>query len=127
MKKTYVLELPTCNIPGCKAPARYDVPTRLGPWGNICGTHYDLYASRNAETLGFELIIREPTPPRPEAEFQSWLKEVDKELSSLCGLDHESLPDQTWRQWFEDLMPATDAAETALENVMEDEEYDGIF
>jgi hypothetical protein len=48
--------------------------------------------------------------------FQEWLQEVDGHLEATIGLGHRDLPDQTWRDWFEDQVDPAEAAEYALDN-----------
>ena len=48
--------------------------------------------------------------------FRAWLKLVDLELTKRCGLNHDDLADQPWRDWFDDDISAADAAEECLVN-----------
>ena len=46
--------------------------------------------------------------------FREWLRQVDIELTRRCGLSHDDLADQPWRDWFDDEMSAAEAAEECL-------------
>lgn len=48
--------------------------------------------------------------------FRAWLRLVDLELTRRCGLGHDDLADQHWRDWFNDGMTAAEAAEECLIN-----------
>lgn len=48
--------------------------------------------------------------------FKSWMSKVDQGVISICGLTSDDLPDQTWRDWFDDSIEPEEAAEMALEN-----------
>lgn len=56
MKLIIKHELPKCDF--CGAKARYDAPTKQGPWANMCQTCYDLHKSSSSDQLGcqFELV-----------------------------------------------------------------------
>lgn len=56
--------------------------------------------------------------------FNSWLKAVDVAIVAKIGLSSGDLPDQTYYDWFEDEILPVDAANMAIESVMQDE---GIF
>lgn len=44
----------------CGKPAKYDAPTTMGPWGNLCAADFRRYASAMALTAGYVL----GKPPR---------------------------------------------------------------
>jgi hypothetical protein len=48
--------------------------------------------------------------------FESWMSKVDGKLLATSGLTHHDLADQTWRDWFNDGMPAAEAAELCLKD-----------
>ena len=48
--------------------------------------------------------------------FETWMNLVDQELVKLCTLTHLDLPDQTWRDWFDEDLTPREAAEQCLEN-----------
>jgi hypothetical protein len=48
--------------------------------------------------------------------FREWLRQVDLELTKRCGLIHDDLADQPWRDWFNDGFTAAEAAEECLIN-----------
>jgi len=49
-----------------------------------------------------------------DEQFRVWLLEVDQILKSECGLGHEDLPDQCYRNMFEAGDSPQDAATEAL-------------
>lgn len=53
-----VLELPPCDIPGCKEVARYDGKTSHGPWANMCEEHFDSLGVGLGLGKGQKLIIK---------------------------------------------------------------------
>tara|TARA_B100000941_G_C28479832_1_gene541460 strand:+ start:1053 stop:1244 length:192 start_codon:yes stop_codon:yes gene_type:complete len=48
--------------------------------------------------------------------FDIWMKEVDRELVTSCGLDSNDLPDVYYMGMFEDKVSPMEAAQDALEN-----------
>ncbi len=48
--------------------------------------------------------------------FREWLRQVDLELTKRCGLSHDDLADQHWRDWHNDGMTAAEAACECLVN-----------
>jgi len=40
VKTTYLPTLPKCDAADCTRSARYDAPTRMGSWANLCKHHY---------------------------------------------------------------------------------------
>ena len=44
-----------------------------------------------------------------EDHFREWMQQVDLELTMRCGLNHDDLSDQPWRDWYDDGMSATEA------------------
>ena len=48
--------------------------------------------------------------------FQQWMQQVDRALNAKCGLSHNDLADQCWRDWYEDEMSAEEAAYLCLED-----------
>lgn len=50
------------------------------------------------------------------ANFAAFLAEIDRHLVSRIGLDHESLPDACWRDYFDDGLSITEAIEAAAED-----------
>lgn len=51
-----------------------------------------------------------------EHAFAHWLREVDGHLVGALGLSHRDLPDQTWRDWFDDQLDPGEAAQLCLDN-----------
>lgn len=47
--------------------------------------------------------------------FEAWLALVDAKLIRDVGMDHATLPDMPWRDWFDDNMSATEAAQFAVD------------
>jgi len=43
----------------CKAPALYDTQTKMGPWANVCQTHFDKYSTK---VLGLYSVLKQPEP-----------------------------------------------------------------
>jgi len=68
MKKIYLASLPQCDMTGCSAPARYDAPTKMGPWAYLCVHHYDTTAAPNG--IGSELVIGEE-PERTDDDIRN--------------------------------------------------------
>lgn len=48
--------------------------------------------------------------------YEQWLKAVDQYLEAEIGLGHQDLPDQLWRDWYEDGLDPMDAATEALDS-----------
>lgn len=48
--------------------------------------------------------------------FDQWMAEVDVVMVGMSGLDHNCIADQTWWDWWNDEVPAQEAAEEALAN-----------
>lgn len=48
--------------------------------------------------------------------FESWMRQVNAELSAICGLSSDDLADQTYRDWYEDGISPEDAATMTLED-----------
>jgi hypothetical protein len=47
--------------------------------------------------------------------FEAWLALIDAKLVRSIGMDHQCLPDMPWRDWFDDNMSATEAAQFAID------------
>lgn len=47
--------------------------------------------------------------------FEAWMRDVDEYVQALIGLSVYDLPDQPYRDWFEDEMDEKEAAELAIE------------
>jgi len=52
--------------------------------------------------------------------FEQWKKAVDAWLEAKAGLAADDLPDQPYRDWYEDDLPAKSAAARALRYAQED-------
>lgn len=52
---------------------------------------------------------RRPTP------FERWLTRVDRCLYAKSKMGHGDLPDQSWRDWFDDGMTPNEAADEGLD------------
>lgn len=48
--------------------------------------------------------------------FQQWMRAVDSEVYALAGVSVHDLADQTFRDWYDDEIEPSEAAEMALEN-----------
>jgi hypothetical protein len=46
--------------------------------------------------------------------FEEWMAKVDAVLGRLVGVSHDDLPDQLWRDWYDDGLAANTAAMRAL-------------
>jgi len=46
--------------------------------------------------------------------FNDWMAQVDVEVSKRAGLSVHDLPDCCFRDWYDDEMPAAEAASEAL-------------
>lgn len=60
--KTIVSELPYCDF--CKKHlltnyAKYDAKTTLGPWANMCESHFAMYGKGLGLGIGQKLILQE--------------------------------------------------------------------
>lgn len=51
-----------------------------------------------------------------ETRFALWMDDVDLAVEALCGLSTLDLPDQTYRDWYNDGLSADEAADLVLEN-----------
>jgi hypothetical protein len=47
--------------------------------------------------------------------YEEWIKKVDRHIEKVCGLGHDDLVDQPYREWWEDEMHPSEAARYALE------------
>jgi hypothetical protein len=54
--------------------------------------------------------------PEQSVTFKQWMKQVDAELVSLCGLVSMDLADQCYHDWYDDGMTPEEAAVEAFEN-----------
>lgn len=61
--------------------------------------------------------------------FTEWKRFVNKEITRLCGLTADDLPDVDYYQYYVDLAPPKEAAQYALEYACEEMgmDYDEIF
>lgn len=59
-----------------------------------------------------------------DTSFNNWLDEVDRVIGKKVGLSYLDLPDQTWRDWFDDEMTPEEAADLALEDAGYATEFD---
>ena len=50
-----VTKLPKCDF--CENDARYDAKTFIGPWANMCGTHWALYGPGKLGTGFGQMLI----------------------------------------------------------------------
>lgn len=48
--------------------------------------------------------------------FENWMTKVDATFQETLGIDHESWPDQTYYDWFEDGVEPIEAVAYAVEN-----------
>jgi hypothetical protein len=48
--------------------------------------------------------------------FNEWMRAVDRQVQARVGLSSDDLADCAYRDWYDDDMSATEAAELALEN-----------
>lgn len=60
-------------------------------------------------------------------DFNTWMDAVDREIISVCGLGVNDLPDQSFRDWFDDGLTPREAAEYTLENSDAPEELLAMF
>lgn len=57
-----VTRLPACDMCKDGTLAAYDAKTYLGPWANMCGPHFNMYAADNTKLgtgRGQKLILEE--------------------------------------------------------------------
>ena len=38
---------------------------------------------------------------KSDAKFKAWMRQVDRAIETRCGLTHQDLADQCFRDWFE--------------------------
>lgn len=77
MKTTRMPELPKCDI--CQGrDAAYDVPTKSGPWANLCEECFPGHQGRDAERIGSKLVHHVPATP-VGGEAQMGLEPSDEE------------------------------------------------
>lgn len=53
MKKVYIRKPKSCDI--CGKEAKYDSPSRSGPWGNFCKDCFKIHCKPN--NIGYELVV----------------------------------------------------------------------
>jgi hypothetical protein len=86
MKTKTVSVLPKCDF--CGKDAKYDVPTKHGPWGNLCGSCYKNHAAFNACTVGTQFEQRTPTKNNADQAIKT-----AKLLTSLEDMVFDSVMD----------------------------------
>ncbi len=59
MRVKKIIKLPKCDI--CGEDAIYDVPTKEGPWANLCEDDYTNHASDTASSIGTRFELKELT------------------------------------------------------------------
>lgn len=47
--------------------------------------------------------------------YERWLQQIDTYLAMMVGVSHQDLPDQPYRDWYEDGIGAAEAAAALLE------------
>lgn len=60
-KSVTVTRLPKCDMCKDGTLAQYDARTKMGPWANMCGPHFNMYSMTGqlGTGLGQELILEE--------------------------------------------------------------------
>lgn len=84
MKTIYLAAPPTCDMDGCNTEARYDAPTKMGPWAYLCVQHYDTVAARNG--IGSEIVVG-AEPERTDADIRRDL------LAAMAEGDWDAMED----------------------------------
>lgn len=51
--------------------------------------------------------------------FEEWKKQVDQAINRICGLSSDDLPDQPYRDWYEEGVPTATAARRAVRYAQE--------
>lgn len=51
-----------------------------------------------------------------ELDFRAWMVQIDEEMGMLVPLTHADLPDQPYRDWYDDAFPPYDVAIMVLED-----------
>jgi len=56
-----------------------------------------------------------------ETKFEMWIREVDSEVAKILGMGASDLPDQNYRDLYEDGFSPKEAARAAVQKIIEDE------
>ena len=73
MKKIHRDTLPACDI--CKSPAKYDAPTVLGSWANMCEECFPAMAANYAPSTGY-VFTTEPEKAMTDDELAQELRDA---------------------------------------------------
>jgi hypothetical protein len=101
------------------AQATREVDAELKPGEMRNGHRHDTrVADRLIELVNGAEAQEPPTEsaPDPDHEFHVWMAHVNQLAIARLGVSAEDLPDQLWRDMFDDEVSPSDALATALEN-----------
>jgi len=80
--EAYVARLPKCDFckeAGTDTDAEYDGKTNIGPWANMCDTHWGQYGMGVGYGTGQRLIVGEPPARDRHAEARAAAEAGDTE------------------------------------------------
>lgn len=127
--KAYVTSLPKCDF--CEKQAEYDGRTVMGPWANMCIKHFGQYGTGLGTGRGQQLEVRPITlvEVKPDkfdqpADFEKWMKRVDRIVQSQVGLSCYDLPDVCYYDWHMDGMTPAAAASQVISESMDEMSLD---
>jgi len=49
-------------------------------------------------------------------EYADWMAEIDRLMVAEAGVTHNDLPDQPWRDWYDEGLEPEEAVENALDD-----------
>lgn len=118
-KKVEVTKLPKCDF--CEETAKYDGNTLYAGWANMCLTHFDRWGVGLGLGLGQELVLKAaPEKKFDKADFDVWMRKVNKALIGLCGMHSEDLPDQLYADKYEAGQTPKEVAEEVMADCMDE-------
>ena len=86
MKQVKMTLIPTCDF--CKEkPAKYDAPTVMGPWANMCEDCFPANSVSFAKEIGNELVQKnEPATPKDDGKIYKAI-EVHSIEDIICDVE----------------------------------------
>lgn len=105
MKKKNIANLPDCDF--CGALAKYDAPTRQGPWAYMCQGCYPMESSPVADKVGFEFVEKTVSEKQMKAHSKpqekipvvtlplTWDSVIDV-MCPFCDYPHSVEPDANY-------------------------------
>ena len=122
MKEKQVTTLPQCDF--CSKRAEYDGKTVAGPWASMCAAHFARYGTGLELGRGQKLTAVIDYVELDRAEFEKWMRAVDRHVQSEVGLSCHDLPDACYWDYFADGTTAADMAFEVIADAMDEVGFD---